>query len=93
MSQEKNLSEAEFAAESVLVPSEEIKGPSVPVRGFDFNGGVDYDALFNSYRTTGFQATAFYQAVQEINRMVITQFTCIILYKSLIFAFADSLET
>jgi hypothetical protein len=40
------------------------------VRGYDFDKGVDYDGLFASLKTTGFQATNFGLAVDEINRMV-----------------------
>jgi deoxyhypusine synthase len=40
------------------------------VRGYDFDKGVNYEALFNSLRTTGFQATSFSQAVDEINKMI-----------------------
>lgn len=40
------------------------------IRGYDLNKGVDYNAIFASYMTTGFQATNFAKAVNEINRMV-----------------------
>lgn len=40
------------------------------VRGYDFNQGVDHKALLQSLFNTGFQATQFGRAVQEINRMV-----------------------
>jgi hypothetical protein len=45
------------------------------IKGFDLNKGLDYDALLMSYRTIGFQATNFSKAVDEINRMVKTNFT------------------
>jgi hypothetical protein len=32
--------------------------------------GLDYEALMASLKTTGFQATSFGQAVDEVNRMV-----------------------
>jgi len=38
--------------------------------GYDFNKGLDYHKLFQSFRVTGFQATSFGQAVEEINKMV-----------------------
>ncbi len=54
------------------------------VRGYDFDSNIitttntnqnsvtiDYDKLFESYLTTGFQATNFAKAVNEINQMVI----------------------
>lgn len=40
------------------------------VQGYDFNQGVDYQALLKSYLNTGFQATNFGLAVQQINSMV-----------------------
>lgn len=40
------------------------------VRGYDWKNGVNYEKLFESYLTTGFQATNFARAVNEINNMV-----------------------
>ena len=40
------------------------------VRGYNFANGLDYDQLFGSLRTTGFQATNFALAVAEINKMI-----------------------
>ncbi|XP_070703836.1 deoxyhypusine synthase-like [Pempheris klunzingeri] len=40
------------------------------VRGYDFNQGVDHRALLQSFLTTGFQATNFGLAVQELNNMI-----------------------
>ena len=40
------------------------------VQGYDFNQGVDHRALLQSYLNTGFQATNFGLAVQQINSMV-----------------------
>uniref|UniRef100_F7AU76 Deoxyhypusine synthase n=2 Tax=Ornithorhynchus anatinus TaxID=9258 RepID=F7AU76_ORNAN len=50
---------------SLVVPEE-----SAQVRGYDFNHGLDYRALLKSYSTTGFQATNFGQAVQQVNAMI-----------------------
>jgi deoxyhypusine synthase len=45
--------------------------PATPaIRGYDFNAGVDFDKLMAAMMTTGFQATALGQAVEEVNRMV-----------------------
>ena len=38
--------------------------------GYDFNKGVDYHALLQSYKYSGFQATNFGLAVEEINKMI-----------------------
>ncbi|KAM8724208.1 deoxyhypusine synthase-like [Acanthopagrus schlegelii] len=40
------------------------------VQGYDFNQGVDHRALLQSYLNTGFQATNFGLAVQQINSMI-----------------------
>lgn len=40
------------------------------IKGYDLNNGIDYNSILASYMTTGFQATNFAKAVNEINRMV-----------------------
>eukprot|EP01112_Ceratiomyxa_fruticulosa_P010503 TRINITY_DN2783_c0_g1_i1.p1 TRINITY_DN2783_c0_g1~~TRINITY_DN2783_c0_g1_i1.p1 ORF type:complete len:359 (-),score=68.16 TRINITY_DN2783_c0_g1_i1:232-1308(-) len=57
-----------IAKDAVLLKSISLEG-SQEVRGYDFNKGVNYDALLSSFLTTGFQATSFGQAVDEVNRM------------------------
>lgn len=37
---------------------------------YDFNKGVDYSALMQSYVTMGFQGTNLGEAIEEIKRMV-----------------------
>uniref|UniRef100_A0A5K3FGV7 deoxyhypusine synthase n=1 Tax=Mesocestoides corti TaxID=53468 RepID=A0A5K3FGV7_MESCO len=57
--------------EAVLRPSQALPdGVNVEVRGYDFNRGVDYEALLASYASTGFQATHFGQAVDVINAII-----------------------
>ena len=46
-----------LAAAAVLVESEEMPEGSQVVGGYDFNKGVNYDKLFGSFATHGFQAT------------------------------------
>lgn len=43
---------------------------SILFSGYDWNNGVDYNALLETYRFCGFQATNFGLAVDEILRMV-----------------------
>mmetsp|Transcript_24959 Transcript_24959/g.48690 ORF Transcript_24959/g.48690 Transcript_24959/m.48690 type:complete len:391 (+) Transcript_24959:161-1333(+) len=57
-----------IATDAVLVKSEPLETPTVT--GYDFNNGVDYSALLDSYLHTGFQATNLARAVQEIDRML-----------------------
>lgn len=40
------------------------------VKGYDFDKGRDFDALLNSYKNMGFQATEFGKAIDEITKMV-----------------------
>lgn len=56
--------------EAVLVKSEPMPADAVVVRGYDFSGPLDHHLLLQSFRTTGFQATNFGLAVEEINKMV-----------------------
>jgi deoxyhypusine synthase len=53
----------------VLVPNETTPDGAVIV-GHDFNKGRDLDAVMGAMLTSGFQATALGQAVEEVNRMV-----------------------
>lgn len=57
-----------IAADAVLVKSEKLT--SATVTGYDFNKGVDYNAMLDSYMTTGFQATSLGKAFEEVDRML-----------------------
>ena len=59
------------AKEAVLVPAEPLSPKHfTKVEGYDFNKGVNYHNLLQSYATSGFQATNFGKAVQTIHAMV-----------------------
>ncbi|CAL9693450.1 unnamed protein product [Knipowitschia caucasica] len=58
------------AKEAVLKPSCELPKDILKIKGYDFNQGVDLQAVLKSYLTTGFQASSFGFAVQEINNMI-----------------------
>lgn len=65
------MGEAPAAALSaVLKHSSALPPESAQVRGYDFSRGVDYHALLQAFGTTGFQATNFGRAVQQVNAMV-----------------------
>ena len=68
--QEKNAAAPSIATEAVMVQSGQLPVEPVVVKGYDFNKGVNYDELFNSFKISGFQATNFGLAVEEINKMV-----------------------
>lgn len=56
-------------AQAVLVPTATIPDTAI-IKGHDFDKGRDLDALMGAMLTSGFQATALGQAVEEVNRMV-----------------------
>ena len=63
-----------LAQDAVLLQSEPMPEGSETVQGYNWsvvssNGEVDYHALLESYRTSGFQAMSFGLAVQQINEM------------------------
>ncbi|XP_029440985.1 deoxyhypusine synthase [Rhinatrema bivittatum] len=58
------------ALDAVLRHSSSLPEGTPQVRGYDFNQGVDYNALLQSYYTSGFQATNFGKAIHEINAMI-----------------------
>jgi deoxyhypusine synthase len=44
---------------AVYVKSEKVDpNTAMKVEGYDFNKGLDYEAVFKSYISTGFQATS-----------------------------------
>ncbi len=54
--------------ENVLRESEEPKN-YVAIKGYDFNQGVDYDKIIDSFASTGFQATHLAKAIELIKQM------------------------
>uniref|UniRef100_A0A0R3RUN5 Deoxyhypusine synthase n=1 Tax=Elaeophora elaphi TaxID=1147741 RepID=A0A0R3RUN5_9BILA len=59
-----------IAEKAVLKRSSAMPANSTVIQGYDFNKGIDYDALLECCMSTGFQASHFSQAVQEINAML-----------------------
>jgi len=57
-----------IAADAVLVKSEPLT--SEKVVGYDFNRGVDFNALMASMKQTGFQAMNLGKAIEEVDRML-----------------------
>lgn len=57
-----------IARKNVLFKSNEPKG--ISVKGYDFNEGVNYDKMIDSFASTGFQASHFAKAIQIIDKMV-----------------------
>ena len=59
-----------IAAEAVLVSSAELGPDTDKVTGYDFNRGIDHHNLLKSFKYSGFQATNFGLAVEEIWKMI-----------------------
>jgi deoxyhypusine synthase len=57
--------------DAVLVHSSKLPGYETEVKGYDWSQGVDFEKLLESYKSSGFQATNYGLAVEEITRMVI----------------------
>ena len=64
----------EIATSSVFVDSEVLESPICKGYEFDANKEINYDALFQSYLYTGFQATNLGLAIQQINDMLTFKF-------------------
>lgn len=64
-----DAAEPTIAKQAVLIASEKIDDGTPIVSGYEWNHGIDYDQLLQSYLNSGFQATNFGKAVQEINKM------------------------
>ncbi|XP_024215528.1 probable deoxyhypusine synthase isoform X2 [Halyomorpha halys] len=58
------------AKEAVLVGSSPLPKDTVVVQGYEWNKGLDYSRLLQTYITSGFQSTSFGLAVEEVNKML-----------------------
>ncbi|KAI8894609.1 DHS-like NAD/FAD-binding domain-containing protein [Globomyces pollinis-pini] len=74
MSKESNQT-PQSVLEAVLKKSEPIHPDAKKVIGYDFNQGLDYHKLFQSYATTGYQATNIGKAIEIINQMIEWKYT------------------
>ncbi|KAB7494057.1 putative deoxyhypusine synthase [Armadillidium nasatum] len=60
----------DISKEAVLAPSEDVPKNTPIVEGYDFNNGINHHKLLKSYKYSGFQATSFGNAVDEIMKMI-----------------------
>lgn len=60
-------SEEQNASAKTLKPSATIE--SSPIKGYDFNQGVNYEKILDSFASTGYQATQFSKAIEIIKNM------------------------
>ncbi|XP_043255783.1 probable deoxyhypusine synthase [Colletes gigas] len=58
------------AKNAVLGHSSRLPNETPTVQGYDWNKGIDYHALLQTYKNSGFQATNFGLAVDEIQQMI-----------------------
>ncbi|HVY01831.1 MAG TPA: deoxyhypusine synthase [Candidatus Nanoarchaeia archaeon] len=65
---------------NVLRKSREVEGTRI--EGYDFNRGIDYKKLLESFKTTGFQATALHDAIEITNLMIKDKATIFLSYTS-----------
>lgn len=56
--------------DAILVKTTDVTLLKEKVLGYDWSQGLDYDKLLKSYLYTGFQATNFGLAVEEISKML-----------------------
>ena len=80
MTTTKSKENEEIARENVLFDSEVING--ISIKGYDFDNGIDYDKLIDSYLSTGFQATHFAKSINIINQMIEEKATIYLGYTS-----------
>lgn len=57
-----------IARENIFRESQEAEG--ISIKGYDFNEGVDYKKIIESFKSTGIQASNFHAAVKIINKMI-----------------------
>ena len=57
-----------IARDVILKESEEIGG--VSIKGYDFDKGIDYEKIMDSYLSTGFQASHFGKAIEIVEKMI-----------------------
>jgi len=57
-----------ISRKAILKPSEEVEG--IKIKGYDFNKGIDYEKIIDSYSSTGFQASHLGIAINLIEKMI-----------------------
>ena len=68
MHNKKNKDIEEIARRNLLRGSEEASGTKIG--GYDFDKGVDYRKILESFSSTGFQASLFAKAIKIVNKMI-----------------------
>jgi len=62
------MDKVKIAKKNLLREAEEVSGRKI--EGYDFDSGVDYGKIIESFASTGFQASHFSQAIEITNEMI-----------------------
>ena len=62
------MDKEEITRKNILRKSEELTG--IKIQGYDFNKGVDYEKLLDSYSSMGIQASNVFESIKIINEMI-----------------------
>ena len=62
------INNEEIAKKSILKESESVEGKVI--EGYDFNNGVNYEKIIDSFSTMGFQASHLSKAIDIVNEMI-----------------------
>ncbi|KAI7686450.1 hypothetical protein SSS_08071 [Sarcoptes scabiei] len=60
--------------------------------GYDFSDGIHYDHIFRSYLTTGFQATNFALAIEQIQAMNLVKNYLMMMIMKKMFSLREDLD-
>ncbi len=63
-----NSDKDKIAKENILKKSEKLEGEKI--EGYDFNNGVNYEDILDSFSKMGFQASHFSKAIGIVNEMI-----------------------
>lgn len=69
-----------IARDAILKKSVDLDG--TVIKGYDFNEGVDYKKIIESYASSGFQASHFSKAIEIVNKMLENRATIFLGYTS-----------
>jgi deoxyhypusine synthase len=67
--QNKTVNQEDESKKNLYLQSAEFLDKPV-VKGYDFNKGLDYNKVFETYINTGFQATELGHAIERVNEMI-----------------------
>lgn len=74
------MNNEDIARKNLLRNSGEVNG--IRIKGYEFNEGVDYGKIIGSFRSTGYQASNFFRAIEIVNNMIRDRTTIFLGYTS-----------